>query len=44
MEINSLSKTKIMIFFGGILPANLHLFFTGTEVEVVSEYKYLGIF
>ena len=33
-----------MIFSGGRPPANLHFYFKGTEVEIVSGYKYLGIF
>ena len=40
----NISKTKIMIFSGGRLPANLHFYFKGIKVEIVSEYKYLGIF
>ena len=33
-----------MVFSGGRIQANLHFYFKGTEVEIVSEYKYLGIF
>ena len=40
----NISKTKIMIFSGGRIPAHLHFYFKDIEVEKVSEYKYLGIF
>ena len=40
----NISKTKIIIFSGGIPPANLHFYFKGIEIEIVSEFKYLGIF
>ena len=40
----NISKTKIMIFSGGRPPANLHFYFKGIEIEIVSEFKYLGIF
>ena len=40
----NIAKTKIMVFSGGRIQANLHFYFKGSEVEIVSEYKYLGIF
>ena len=40
----NISKTKIMIFSGDRPPANLHFYFKGIEIEIVSEFKYLGIF
>ena len=44
MKLN-LSKTKIMVFRnGGILRHTEKWFYQGVEVEVVSIYKYLGIY
>ena len=40
----NISKTKILIFTSGRYAQNLHFFFKGTEIEKVTEYKYLGIF
>ena len=37
----NISKTKIMIFSGGRMPAHLHFYFKGIEVVIVSEYKHL---
>ena len=38
------NKTKIMIFSGGRMPKNQKFYFKGKEIEIVNEYKYLGIF
>lgn len=38
------SKTKIMVFSGGRLPNDLRFYYKDFELEVVDEYKYLGIF
>ena len=44
MKLN-LSKTKIMVFRnGGILKHAEKWFYQGVEVEVVSVYKYLGVY
>lgn len=43
LHVNT-AKTKIMVFSGGRLPSNLHFYFKQTEIEIVSEYKYLGIY
>ena len=40
----NISKTKVMVFSGGRLPNNLRFYFKNTELQVVNEYKYLGIF
>ena len=40
----NISKTKIVVFSGGRLPKNLKFFFKGSELEIVKEYKYLGVF
>ena len=37
------SKTKVMIFSKGRLPRNLKFYFKTEEIEIVNEYKYLGI-
>ena len=39
-----ISKTKILIFSSGRHARNLHFLFKGKEVDIVSEYKYLGIY
>ena len=33
-----------MIFSGGRVPKNLKFYFKGNELQIVNEYKYLGIF
>ena len=44
MELN-LSKTKIMVFRnGGFLKFTEKWFYRGVEVEIVSFYKYLGLY
>ena len=40
----NISKTKIVVFSGGRLPKNLKFLFKGSELEIVKEYKYLGVF
>ena len=40
----NISKTKVMVFSGGRLPSNIRFHFKNTELQVVNEYKYLGIF
>ena len=37
-------KTKILIFGRGRPNGNLHFFFESNEIDIVSEYKCLGIF
>ena len=37
-------KTKVMVFSGGRAPSNLKFYFKGSELQIVYEYKYLGIF
>ena len=44
MKLN-LNKTKIMVFRnGGILKQTEKWFYQGTEIEIVSIYKYLGVY
>ncbi|MEW8547414.1 MAG: reverse transcriptase family protein, partial [Candidatus Thiodiazotropha sp.] len=43
LKVNT-NKTKIMIFSGGRIPKNQKFYFKGQEIEIVNEYKYLGIF
>ena len=40
----NISITKILIFSSGRHAQNFHFLFKGKEVEIVSEYKYLGIY
>ena len=40
----NISKTKILVFTSGRYARNLHFFFKGEELEIVTEYKYLGIY
>ena len=40
----NISKTKILIFSSGRHAQNLHFIFKGKEEEIVSEYKYLGVY
>lgn len=39
----NVSKTKIVIFSGGRIPQDQKFQFGGEEVEIVSDYKYLGV-
>ena len=40
----NVSKTKVMIFRkGGVLPGNLAFTYNGIPLEIVSQFKYLGI-
>lgn len=40
----NVNKTKVMIFRkGGLLPRNLEFTYNGTLLEIVSQFKYLGI-
>jgi hypothetical protein len=41
--IVNLGKTKIMIFNGWKMTANLHFFFQGEEIEITSTYTCLGV-
>ena len=43
LKINT-NKTKVMIFCRGRMPNNLNFFINGYKIEIVKEYKYLGIF
>ena len=40
----NVTKTKILIISKGRPRNNLHFYFNNSELEIVSEYKYLGIF
>ena len=40
----NISKTKIMIFSRGRQSKKFHFFFNSTELEIVPDYKYLGIY
>ena len=40
----NVSKTKILIFSSGRYAQNLHFYFKGSEIDIVTEYKYLGIY
>ena len=43
LKIN-VSKTKIMVFLkGSILPRNLIFYYDGNQVEIVKQFKYLGL-
>ena len=43
LKIN-VSKTKIKVFRkGSILPRNLFFYYDGTQVEIVKQFKYLGL-
>ena len=40
----NVSKTKVMVFRkGGVLPRNLVFYYNGVVLEIVKEFKYLGI-
>ena len=43
LQINT-EKTKILIFSKGRVPQNLKFFIDKDEIEIVKEFKYLGIF
>ncbi|MCG8046717.1 MAG: reverse transcriptase domain-containing protein [Candidatus Thiodiazotropha endolucinida] len=38
------TKTKVLIFNTRRYPKDLHFYFKGEKIELVNEYKYLGIF
>lgn len=40
----NIARTKILIFTACRYGRNLQFFITGTELEIVTEYRYLGIF
>ena len=40
----NIQKTKVLVFSGGRLSKNLKFFFNNEEIEIVTEYKYLGVF
>ena len=40
----NISQTKVMVFSKGRLPQHLKFYFKNEEIEIVNEYKYLGIF
>ena len=40
----NVSKTKILIFSSGRYAQNLHFYSKGSEIDIVTEYKYLGIY
>ena len=40
----NITKTKVLVFSGGKTSTNLKFHYKGEELEVVNEYKYLGIF
>ena len=37
-------KTKVMIFSNGRISKNVHFYLNNKELEIVSEFKYLGIY
>ena len=40
----NVSKTKVMVFRkGGMLPRNMAFFYNGERIEIVKEFKYLGM-
>ena len=43
LQVNT-TKTKILIFSGGRIPQGQKFIFKGENLEIVNEYKYLGIF
>ena len=43
LKVNS-DKTKIMIFGKGKQPSNIHFIYDGHELEIVKNFKYLGVF
>ncbi|MES9881349.1 MAG: reverse transcriptase domain-containing protein, partial [Sedimenticola sp.] len=43
LKVNT-TKTKIVVFRkGGMLPRNLHFYYNGSEIEIVTKFTYLGI-
>ena len=40
----NVDKTKVLIISKGRPSSKLHFYFNNTELEIVKEYKYLGIF
>ena len=40
----NVAKTKILIISQGRPSANLHFYYDSYELEIVKEYKYLGIY
>ena len=43
LTINT-EKTKVMIFSYGRISKNVHFYINNKELEIVSEFKYLGIY
>ena len=43
LKIN-IGKTKVLIFTSGRIPRNVRFFIRNTELDVVKQYKYLGVF
>ena len=43
LKINT-DKTKVLIFSKGRIPNNLKFFMRNTELEIVKDYKYLGVY
>ena len=43
MKIN-VDKTKIVVFSKGRLPRNLNFNYNGTNIEIVKDFNYLGIY
>ena len=41
--LNNVQKTKILIFSKGRIPKNLKFHIDNNEIEIVKDYKYLGI-
>lgn len=39
----NVNKTKILIFSGGKVPSNQNFYFKNKTLEIVNEYKYLGV-
>ena len=39
----NVAKTKILIISQGCPSANLHFYYDSYELEIVKEYKYLGM-
>ena len=40
----NIQKTKVLVFSSGRIPKNLNFFFKNQEIEIVTEYKYLGVY
>jgi hypothetical protein len=43
MKVN-VEKTKIVVFSEGRLSRNLHFNYNGTDIEIVKDFNYLGIY